>query len=493
MSGTTLAPARLAPTASAAGLPPLGEFLHGLLAAAWQRRYVIVLPILLLPPVAAAIGSFVPLSYETRMSILVQEPGRFNPFLEDLSVRSKLRDRTDGLRALLTSRHVLLPVAQDLGMVGPGASEGDQSRAVAELAGSVRVQLIGQEMVELRYLARRPDGMDRTLARIGERFIERVRGPEDSSLRESVGFLERQLSQAQETLRVNETMLSAFKARHAQSLPELRAANLLRLAQLREQLAEREVRLAGAEREVAAVNDRLLQTDPVIGRIGQDIVAARNELSHLRARYTDEHSRVQATQRRLERLEEERGTLLASANSAGAFDGVRLWNFAAVAAARSEGAQMLLVSQVGALEAARARLETLRGEAANVRVAVEQLQHTIATSGEVERELRALEREVQVNGELTQALRTRYERARVTAELARQQAPERIKVIDRPYEPTAPTKPMTLIFALAGIAGGLALGIGLAALLDLMDTTLRRIREAERLLGVPVLAWLPRG
>ena len=474
------------------GLPPLAEILHGLLAAAWRRRYVIVLPVLLLPPLGALIGSFVPLSYETRMSVLVQEPGRFNPFLEDLSVRSNLRDRMEGLRALLTSRHVLLPVAEDLGMVAPRASEGEEARAVGELASSVAVQLIGQEMVELRYRARRPEGMDRVLSRIGERFIERIRGPEDSSLRDSVTFLERQLGQAQGALETAETALAAFKSARAAQLPELRAANLQRLAQLREQLAEREVRLAGAEREVASVNQRLLQTDPVIGRIEQDIVAAMSELSLLRARYTDEHSRVQATLRRLERLEEERRALLAAASRAAPFDDARLWNFAAVAAARGEGAQMLLVSQVGALEAARTRLETLRGEAANVRAAVAELERVIAGSGEAERELRALEREVAVNAELTQQLRSRFERARVTADLARQQAPERIKVIDRPYEPSAPTKPMTMIFALAGLAAGLALGIGLAALLDLMDSTLRRIREAERVTGVPVLARLPR-
>ena len=163
--------------------PPLGEIFHAFLAAGWRRRYVILLPVLLLPVLGGLIGSFVPHSYETRMSVLVQEPGRFNPFLEDLSVRSNLSDRMEGLRALLTSRHVMLSVAEDLGMVGPSAPEWEQSRAVAALASSVSVQLIGQEMVELRYRARRPDGMDRVLDRVGQRFIERVRGPEDASLR----------------------------------------------------------------------------------------------------------------------------------------------------------------------------------------------------------------------------------------------------------------------------------------------------------------------
>jgi polysaccharide chain length determinant protein (PEP-CTERM system associated) len=472
--------------------PPLAEIAHGVLAAAWRRRYAILLPLVLLPPVAGVMGSFAPRAYETRMSVLVQEPGRFNPFLEDLSVRSNLRDRMEGLRALLTSRHVLLPVAQDLGMVEAGASEGEQSRAVGSLATRVSVQLIGQEMVELRYRAARPEGMDRVLSRIGQRFIERVRGPEDSSLRDSVSFLEHQLKQSQAGLEEAENAVAAYKSAHAAQLPELRNANIQRLATLREHLAEREVTLAGAEREIASVSERLLTTDPVLGRIEQDMVAATVELSALRARYTDAHSKVQAALARLEGLEQERAGLMARANRAATFDRATLWNFAALAAVRPDGGQPLLVSQVAALEAGRARVELLRGETANIRASVAALEADVAGSGEVERDLRRLEREVAVKAELTQALRTRYERARVTADLATQQAPERIKVIDRPYEPTAPVKPMTLIFALAGIFGGLAIGIGLAILMELLDGTLRRIRETEKLLGVPVLARFPR-
>ena len=252
------------------------------------------------------------------------------------------------------------------------------------------------------------------------------------------------------------------------------------------------MKLAGAEREVASVAERLLTTDPVVGRVEQDVVAALAELSALRARYTDAHSRVQGAQNRLERLEAERATLLARAGQAAVFDTASLWNFAAVAAQRGDGAQPLLVSQVAALEAGRARLAQLRGETTNIRAAVDELETYIAGSGEVERELKGLDREAVVKAELTQQLRTRFERARVTADLARQQAPERIKIIDRPYEPTAPTKPMTMIFALAGVAAGLALGVGLAILLDLLDGTLRRIRETEKLVGGPVLARFPR-
>jgi uncharacterized protein involved in exopolysaccharide biosynthesis len=143
------------------------------------------------------------------------------------------------------------------------------------------------------------------------------------------------------------------------------------------------------------------------------------------------------------------------------------------------------------MAAARDRLEQLRAETANMRASINELASKIAGSGEVERELKGLEREAAVKAELTQQLRSRFERARVTSELATQQAPERIKIIDRPFRPTAPMKPMTVIFAGAGIAAGIGLGIALAFLLELLDGTFRRVRDVEKTLGVKVLARIP--
>ena len=52
-------------------------------------------------------------------------------------------------------------------------------------------------------------------------------------------------------------------------------------------------------------------------------------------------------------------------------------------------------------------------------------------------------------------------------------------------------KPMTVIFAGAGIAAGLGLGIALAFLLEMLDGTFRRVRDVEKSLGVKVLARIP--
>jgi uncharacterized protein involved in exopolysaccharide biosynthesis len=158
---------------------------------------------------------------------------------------------------------------------------------------------------------------------------------------------------------------------------------------------------------------------------------------------------------------------------------------------RSERAQPLLISQVGAMAGVRDRVEQYRAEVANLRAGITEVEARIAGSGEVERQIRGLERDVAVKAELVTTLRRRYEMAQVTTDLAIQQAPERIKIIDRPFVPTAPMKPMQLIFTIVGLVAGIGLGLGLAVLMELFDNTFRRARDVEKATGVTVLARIP--
>jgi uncharacterized protein involved in exopolysaccharide biosynthesis len=166
----------------------------------------------------------------------------------------------------------------------------------------------------------------------------------------------------------------------------------------------------------------------------------------------------------------------------------RLWNLAAVAPPRQGESQPLLVSQVSMLEQARTRLQALQSETENLRAAVKDMEQRVENSGKVEGELRDKEREVQVTGDLVGQLRRRFDMAKVTGELSRYQQPLRIAVIDRPVVPTKPAQPIFILFSLAGVVGGLVLAIGLATVLEISDTSVRRIRDMERLVGVPVLA-----
>jgi uncharacterized protein involved in exopolysaccharide biosynthesis len=73
---------------------------------------------------------------------------------------------------------------------------------------------------------------------------------------------------------------------------------------------------------------------------------------------------------------------------------------------------------------------------------------------------------------------------------SRQQA-EQFKVMDPPNLPEKPSFPDRLLFAAGGLGGGLAVGLGLAMLLEMRDKSIRNERDVEALLQLPTLALVP--
>ena len=93
-----------------------------ILNAAWRQRYVIVLPILLMPFAGYFVGKMAPEKYISHTSMLIQETAKMNPFLEDLAVSTMLKERLTALRTLLKSRHILRSVAAERGLTNDAMS-----------------------------------------------------------------------------------------------------------------------------------------------------------------------------------------------------------------------------------------------------------------------------------------------------------------------------------------------------------------------------------
>jgi polysaccharide chain length determinant protein (PEP-CTERM system associated) len=469
----------------------LFDVFHIALSAAWRRRYLICVPILILPIIGFTFGLLTPKQYEARMTILVQEPAKLNPFLNDLAVGPNIKDRMEGLKTLVHSEHVLGRVVRDLKLMGEDPSPKAVDIAVRQLSKNLTTLLIGADMVELRLKGSNPAGLDRILTVIGDRFIDRLLAPERSSIENSVDFLSNEITDKRETMRNAEAALSEFKARNADKLPEVYSANVVRLAALRQSLEEKRTTLAGADGALQDLLARLASTNPVIGRIEESIVQVSGDLALLRARYTEDHSEVQGAVRRLRRLEEERRTMLDTATSVTQADLARMWNMAAGSTLASDKAAPLLISQMSKLQEAQSRPAALRQEIQQIEKAVEDLQATVAAYGDIDREQQSLNRAVVAAREIHDQLAKRYEMARVTGSLGRFEAPERIKLIDPPTQPTNPTNPPAILFLLFGTVGGLILGVGLATVAETLDGSIRRKDQVERLLGVAMLSRIP--
>jgi uncharacterized protein involved in exopolysaccharide biosynthesis len=108
-----------------------------------------------------------------------------------------------------------------------------------------------------------------------------------------------------------------------------------------------------------------------------------------------------------------------------------------------------------------------------------------------ESELVAITRDYDTLKQRYQTLLSKREDAKIAANLERRQIGEQFKVVDAARLPERPESPDRLRMNLMGILAGLGLGLGLAALLEYKDTTLRNEDDVLVTLSVPVLAMVP--
>lgn len=461
--------------------------LYSILVAAWRRRYVIVTPIVILPIVGALIGMTATPIYRSHTSMLIQETAKMNPFLEDIAVSTMLKDRLSALSTLLKSRHVLYSVAKQEGLIDDNMTTAEQDRLIHQLAGKLNVQQLGKDFIQIELVANSPKGMASLLSAVSDQFIDQLLAPERSSIRDSSEFLTVHIEKRQQELFAAEQALADFQNQYSADTPAMQAQNLTRLASLKQSLAEKEAELAGVEKTLGSLDQQLSKTNPVIGKIEEQIITIRSELALLSAKYTEQHSSVQAKMRELSRLEQERHQLLS--NRSVTLNSAQLWDIASSTISDPSDSQPLLVTQ---LQAIRGRYEALNEETLSLANMIGELEQKANHFGNTAKDITRLERDVTVKRQLYEELVQRYEMAQLTGSLGIFEQNKRVKVIDVPYTPSSTANLPVILFVLAGLFGGIALGAGMAIFFEIFDSTIRSQQQLRSLINVPVLTVIPR-
>jgi len=478
-----------------------------ILAGAWRRRYSIMIPIIILPLIAIMLSSIGPKNYASHTSMLIQETAKLNPFLEDLAVSSMLKERINSLKILLHSRHILGAVALERGLVNQQTTPQEHDQVISQLSSALTISMLGKDLIRIDYKSTNPLGMAEMLQSVSTQFIEQVLAPERSSMNDSSRFLSEHLLKRQIELDKAELALAQFKDEHAAELPELYLTNVSRLGQLKQRLSERQAELDGATRNLGGINQQLSTTNPVLGLIEQKIIRRQGELASLRARYTEQHSKVIGAQKKLNRLEQERQKQLGNMqqtpsesnnkNNQQNLSIEKLWaigNSYQMNSNKDNGEprkQPLLISQLENMQLTSGKVEGLFAEVKSLKIMVAELELQMSSYGENASMLSKLEREVSIKRDLYDDMLLRFEKAGITESLGVFEQDKRVKVIDRPFTPTSSTNKPLIIFIISGLIGGIFLGCGLAIIQELSDSSIRTREHLASLTDAPVLSRIP--
>lgn len=459
--------------------------------AIWRQRYIIIVPIMIMPFVGLLVGKLAPTTYVSHTSMLIQETAKMNPFLEDIAVSTMLKERLNALSTLLKSRHVLTAVANEHQMLKPNMTAEQKEHVINQLAHSLTISQPGKDFLKISLSAQTPDNLKALLESISAHFVEQLLAPERSSIKDSSEFLSIHIEKRQLELDKAENALADFKNRYASVTPEMQAQALNRLATLKQSLAEKEAELAGVKRSLGSLDQQLSKTNPVVGKIEDQIINIRSELTLLKARYTDSHSAVQGKERELSRLESERARLISSEPQHISSD--QLWDIATSnQLSELSDLQPLLVTQLHSLQVVRSRYESLTEETRSLTDMIAELEKEAHHFGDTAKTMYRLERDAQIKRQLYDELIQRYEMAQLTGSLGIFEQNKRVKVIDLPYTPSRPSNLPLIAFIVLGLVCGIGLGCGVAIIIELLDSSVRSADEIEAITGAPIITTIPK-
>ncbi len=122
---------------------------------------------------------------------------------------------------------------------------------------------------------------------------------------------------------------------------------------------------------------------------------------------------------------------------------------------------------------------------------ITEIQQRLAETPRVAEQLAALEREYQHLFQSYQEFSNKRLEAGVAANMERRQKGEQFRILESAFPPPEPTSPNRLLIVVVGLILGVALGAGLALLLETADSSFHGARQLQTALRFPVLASIP--
>lgn len=449
------------------GLPQPGAHdLRRLFEAPLRRPWHVVVPFVVVFLAAIVVGELVPKRYVSSTLILVAAEKLPDGMIRTMATERATR-RLQTIQQEITSRTLLERVVRELDPYN-APKDAPLTSAIDRMRDSVRVNVKGTDAFSIEFEHTDPRMAMRVAERLTSLFMDEVVGSREKQVEDAYAFIDSQLVEARRELERKEEALRRFKERNMGTLPEQMPANLATLQRLQLEQQTLSEGLRRALDQQALLEDAGMASAPAPpAAAGGEADQLREQLAQLRRRYTDQHPDIQALKRRIAAAERGRP----------ADDGAADTSWSATNRRR--------------LEESRIEVQNLRLRLSDVEKKIGEFQNRVEETPRIEQEILTLTRDYQKLNEHYVTLLGKKLDAQMAAELERRWKGEQFRIVDSAFLPERPSFPRRSHFALAGLLLGLAAGLGLALLADVMDQSIKDVGDLETLLPFPQLAVIP--
>jgi polysaccharide chain length determinant protein (PEP-CTERM system associated) len=411
------------------------------------------------------------------------------------------------VREALLGGPQLAKIADDTGLTARARTPEERQKVIDKLRGQIQITLrsSGATLGGGTYFISYTNKDRQTSLNVVDRFVntfvkEALEGKLKGS-EQAQQFLKDQIAELEKRLRDAEEALAAFKKEHVGLLPSNQTDYFNRLDTELAELESAQTKLSVAIMRRNELEHQLHGEDPLMpggaerpGAAGSApasgtatrLQEAQQQLDELLLNYTEKHPRVIELRNNIAELQKRRDAEVEAARKGD------------TGAAASSGLAASPVYQNLKLQYDQVGVEIagLQADIANHHRRVETLRSMMNTAPEVEAQFARLNRDYSVVKAQYEALVEQLGRVHLGAQAA-ETGLVGFEVVDPPragFDPTFPRRPL---LAVAALAAALAVGVGVAFLLNALRPTFGSIQRLHRVTGLPVLGavsmtWIER-
>ena len=476
----------------------------------WRRRWIAVVPFVLIAGITAAVSHTLPNRYRSETTILVV-PQRIPEDYVQPTVSIRLEDRLASINQQILSRTRLEQIVREFDLYAKERTWMIMEDVIEQMRSrDINVQLSADRRQNsspafgISYTGDDARTVMRVTERLASLFIEENLRDRTALAEGTNQFLEAQLSDARTRLIEQEKRLEAYRQRHAGELPSQLSTNMQAIQNLQLQI-QSITHSISQDRDRSLMLDRQLveaTSAPVIAVPGvsgpkesddanlsaaERLEIARAELRALELRLKPAHPDLAAMRRTVEELERRADAEALQQPLSPTYEPA-----GPAVDPQEQQRQARVRDMTGERDTLRRRILEKEKEEKQLRDALTTYQARIATVPTRETELVELTRDYETLRQVYTNLLAKSENARVAANLERRQIGEQFKLLDPARLPERPISPNRVQIDLLGALGGLTFGLGLVLLLEYRDRSFRTEADVLGAFRLPVLAMVPR-
>lgn len=459
-----------------------------ILNAIYRRKDIAIATFFVVLALAVYLAMILPNVYRSSTLILVTSQRLPSNYVAP-TVTSAIEQRMQAAAQQILGRTILETIIHEFNLFPVETSPVGIDGQVEKLRKRIMLTINRNDTFALSFDAETPDRAMQVTSRLASLFIEtnlKARAQQAAGTR---SFINTETDRLRKELEEQEVEVNKFKAQYRFELPEQLDANLRVLDQYRRELESGLLRLSSVQERKAALEKQMVESDLLEGellmlggigggRSGQTSAmgAVRNrELEALLRQYSEKHPDVVRLKREIQAAE-----AVVPAQEPKKSESPS--NKTAISV------KTIVASQIEDFKAEIAAIQTKNN---NLRSQISLLQTRVENTS-----LRAIDQsKITRNYDITlrkyQDLLAKGLESELSENMERKQKGELFQIVDPanfPQQPVAPNRPRVLLIGLLLALGG---GVGVAFLLDNLDTSIKTNDDFESFANVTLLGVLP--